>query len=278
VASRWALSVVNRLITTERRGLRRAIHAALGIPIVGSALEELHFRIIDRAIPIDESVADGYPVPPARLRYGVASTQGLVDVADFVATGRTHAAKLRAAALAALGVLPSPVLDLGCGVGRVLMHLDDSVVELYGCDVNDAAIRWCRAHLRGDFRQTAIKPPLPYDDGFFGLVYAISVFTHLPQELQRPWLAELRRLTRYEGVALITTHGEAATGMLTAGELRAFAAGQLVVRGALVAGSNRCNAYHPQAYLRDLSSGLFDVAAVEEAAIGNQDLVTLTPV
>jgi SAM-dependent methyltransferase len=202
----------------------------------------------------------------------------MTDARSFVATGREHAQRIEAAAAATAGRFPSPVLDLGCGVGRVLAHLDDTGADLYGCDLNEDAISWCRAHLRGDFRTTNVDPPLPYPDRFFGLVYAISVLTHLPEKLQRKWIDELHRIVRLDGVVLVTTHGRSTTAMLTDSERRRFDEGRLVVRGSLVPGSNRCVAWHPEPYLRDLVAGRFDVVELHEAAIGDQDLVMLRPV
>ncbi len=41
-------------------------------------------------------------------------------------------------------------------------------------------------------------------------VYSVSVFTHLDERGQFDWLAEVRRVLRPGGVALLTVHGEAA--------------------------------------------------------------------
>jgi len=38
------------------------------------------------------------------------------------------------------------------------------------------------------------------------LVYAISVFTHLNEELQFLWLDELKRITKPNGILLLTLH------------------------------------------------------------------------
>jgi hypothetical protein len=78
--------------------------------------------------------------------------------------------------------------------------MQETAPELYGCDVNVDALR----------------PPLPYPDDLFGLVHAISVFTHLPEHLQREWIDELRRVRRADGLAVITTCGESTTTLLTA--------------------------------------------------------------
>ncbi len=62
--------------------------------------------------------------------------------------------------------------------------------EVHGCDYNPELVEWCASNLcslRGDFRNE-LAPPLPYVSGSFDLIYALSVFTHLDDALQRAWL------------------------------------------------------------------------------------------
>jgi hypothetical protein len=57
---------------------------------------------------------------------------------------------------------------------------------VYGCDINPRMVAWCKENLQ--FAQASVNevtPPLPYGDDTFGLVYAFSVMTHLPEDLQR---------------------------------------------------------------------------------------------
>lgn len=48
----------------------------------------------------------------------------------------------------------------------------------------------------------------PFPDSAFDVVYGISVFTHLSRESERFWLAELHRLLKPGGLAVMTVHGE----------------------------------------------------------------------
>jgi SAM-dependent methyltransferase len=103
------------------------------------------------------------------------------------------------------------LLDFGCGSGRVVRHLAGHLpnARLHGSDVDADAIAWGQAHLPGiDFAVNQFRPPLPFGDGAFDVVYSISVFTHLNEPYQDEWLAEIARVLEPGGLALLTVHGE----------------------------------------------------------------------
>lgn len=169
------------------------------------------------------------------------------------------------------------ILDFGCGVGRVLRHwrLPPSV-EIHGTDYNPNLVDWCRAHLpHARFHLNALDPPLDFPDERFDLVYALSVFTHLPEAGQHAWMAELTRVLRPGGYMLISLHGRAYLDQLSSSERSAFEAGEMVVWHAEEAGRNACAAYHPEPWVRErMSEGLELIDCAPEGARGNprQDL------
>jgi SAM-dependent methyltransferase len=102
------------------------------------------------------------------------------------------------------------VLDFGCGAAkniRLLRGVPD--LRLVGTDVNAAQIEWARQHVPGvEFHVNDLEPPLRFvADDTFDLVTAASVFTHIPLQLQRPWLEEIRRILRPGGYFLCTVAG-----------------------------------------------------------------------
>ena len=171
------------------------------------------------------------------------------------------------------------VLDFGCGCGRVLRYWSGHPGLVAGSDRDAGAVKWCRANLpfaRVD--GNALAPPLPYENESFDLVYALSVFTHLTEELQGAWRDEVHRVLRPGGRLLLSTHGASYLPRLEPDERARFERGELVVRWSELPGSNLCSAYHPEQYLRDVLATGFDVLAiVPEGALGNptQDLVVL---
>ena len=222
---------------------------------------------------------DGLPIPPPRLMYDVAGTD---DVEWFLRFGRATARTLHEVVAQAHRPLETfeRMLDFGCGCGRVLRHFAElDHVELHGTDVRRGAVAWCRRNLQfAKFDRNKLTPPTVYDDGTFDFVYAISVFTHLPEALQVLWLDELRRILRPHGLLAITTHGDQYLDQLSADEARDFTAGRLVVRRADAAGLNACAAFHPRSWVERTVKGRLEV--IDFAASGTftdlaQDLYLL---
>ena len=172
------------------------------------------------------------------------------------------------------------LLDFGCGCGRVLRHWAELPARLHGSDYNPNLVRWCADNLPiATFAANGAAPPLPYEDDSFDFLYSISIFTHLDEPLQLPWMHELTRVVRPGGLIMVTVSGEAYASRLPRWEdLREpFAEGDLIVRKPERAGSNACAAFHPEPYLREtLTAGL---EIVEHARgvreVGWQDAVLL---
>jgi SAM-dependent methyltransferase len=115
------------------------------------------------------------------------------------------------------------VLDFGCGAGRVLPWFSELVplARCSGCDVDESAIAWAQENGPGlSWSTSSFMPPLPYEAGSFELVFSISVFSHLEGGLQRPWLAEMRRVLAPGGVALLSIHGPHAFEAFRTGRVR----------------------------------------------------------
>ena len=238
----------------------------------------LYVRARLRAVGKGRAAGDGLPVPPPRLLFLVTNecdpawyfTSGAAASSSLLELLGRHGVDLAAAA---------PVLDFGCGCGRVTRRWHDLGVELHGTDVNPRLAGWCRDSLPfARFAVNGLEPPLAYADGAFGLVYAFSVFTHMPAELEAAWIAELRRVLRPGGHLVVSSHGAAYLDRLDEAEQAVFRAGRTVVRRGAVAGSNWCTTFHPEQAVREyLASGFEVVDFVPEGARGNpvQDITLL---
>jgi len=114
-------------------------------------------------------------------------------------------------------------------------------------------------------------PPLEWEDGFFDLVYAISFLTHLPETRQKQWLAELDRVTRDDGLILVTLIGpkQARKAGVWLGR-RGF---RFKVYGEAF---NHQVAYQSKDYVLKEWSNLFDVLEYVECGLSDfQDMVLL---
>lgn len=101
------------------------------------------------------------------------------------------------------------LLDFGCGWGRFtrLFVRDVETTGLFGIDPWTEAIQMCRQHMPyASFIQSALEPPLIFQDNFFQVVFANSVFSHLSEASALAWIQEIGRILRPGGLLIATTH------------------------------------------------------------------------
>lgn len=158
--------------------------------------------------------------PPLHLveRVGGVSTDHAVFREGGIVDWRRMVHVLQAAGFRFEG---ASVLDFGCGCGRILRHFARyaSSCRFVGVDIDPTPIEWCRANLDfAEFEPIPVLPPTALPHGGFDALYTFSVFSHIPAESQRAWLAEFARLLRPGGLAVITYHGERATQRWLRGE------------------------------------------------------------
>jgi len=135
---------------------------------------------------------DGLPIPPAKL---IVLVTGSADSAWYTEGGKLGAESIRRALADAGAPIAQfqTILDFGCGCGRVIRHWRPLTrAALHGADQNRALVEWCRQNLPfARFQSNTLEPRLDYADQTFEFAYALSVFTHMPEDLQQPWMSEL---------------------------------------------------------------------------------------
>jgi SAM-dependent methyltransferase len=131
----------------------------------------------------------------------------------LAAGGAVYYADLLGAAMQRVGADMADVrrgLDFGCSSGRVVRALAATwpQAEWHGCDPNAGAIAWAEEHLPGiAFLRSPQDPPLPYEDGTFDFVTAISIWSHYGEQAAIVWLDEMHRIVAPGGRLLLTAHG-----------------------------------------------------------------------
>jgi SAM-dependent methyltransferase len=159
-----------------------------------------------------------FRIQPALERSGLSADMPPAEVHSMArsaaaAGGSTYYADLVVDALHRSGFEVEPgqrILDFGCSSGRVVRVLAAALpgIEWHGCDPIADAIDWARQFLPGiRFEQSPEYPPLAHPDGFFDVVYAISIWSHFSESAAIDWLREARRILRPGGRLVLTTHG-----------------------------------------------------------------------
>ncbi|MDB6064997.1 MAG: Methyltransferase type 11 [Pedosphaera sp.] len=173
------------------------------------------------------------------------------------------------------------MLDFGCGCGRFLIPMSHRMdpKKLSGTDIDAEAIQWLRANypIFDDLDVNDCAPPTKYPDGTFDFVFSVSIFTHLPEEMQHAWLKELARIMAPGGYGIFTTHGEKHYPHLSAP-----ARGQLLEKGFYyhVGGKTEGlpdfyqTSFHTHDYIRREWGRYFEIVALQKRGLADhQDTV-----
>ncbi|MBP6508241.1 MAG: class I SAM-dependent methyltransferase [Opitutaceae bacterium] len=221
------------------------------------------------------------PIPPRDLWLGYGNNEE-----EFVSSGYTDVARM-AAILLPLGLdLASPnrpILDLGCGGGRMIRHLRSAAdhTEVWGLDISAHHIGWLKTHLSPPFGfavNTTI-PHLPFSDGHFGCIYSGSVFTHI-DDLAESWFLEVRRVLAPGGLFYCTLHDDHTRERLLAEPEHPLALSlrnhpylrrDLTPPDIVITGQTYdSNVYYRERYLRVMLGPMFEIAAIVPGAYGYQ--------
>lgn len=106
----------------------------------------------------------------------------------------------------------STVMDFGCAWARILrfwLH-DIDARNLFGFEVQERLLSLARRDVPGpSYIVSDTRPPLPDKGDRFDLIYAFSVFSHLPAELADSWVQEFSRVLKPGGIVCLTTRPRA---------------------------------------------------------------------
>jgi SAM-dependent methyltransferase len=226
------------------------------------------------------------PIPPKHLQFRVAGAR----YPEFFKRGYAMFQELE-------DVLQSQgqsffkfnnILDFGCGCGRFMIPLSFRISpeKVSGTDIDKEAIGWFKTNYPAfkDLDVNGFTPPTKYQDGAFDFVYAISIFTHLPEEMQNAWLEELSRIIKPGGYGLFTTHGEKFFAELKKPEYGESAYPKLIEEGFYYSVRDSTEglpdfyqtSFHTHDYIRRQWVKYFEIVWIQKQGLGgNQDIVLL---
>lgn len=221
------------------------------------------------------------PVPPRNLWLGYGDSE-----ASYVESGRADVESMTAILARAgfdLNTTAQPILDLGCGGGRMIRHLRAATTrtQVWGLDISAPHIGWLKMNLAPPFRfaVNTTVPHLPFPDATFGLIYCGSVFTHI-DDLAESWFLETRRVLAPGGILFCTLHDDHTRTRLVAEPGHPLARGMrdhpylssdTVLPDVLAIGQGHdSNVFYRDRYLRAMLAGLFEIVTTEPGAYGYQ--------
>lgn len=224
---------------------------------------------------------DRFPIPHTENRELYCGD----DHIHYWMTGLSDYDKVTAT-VAAHGVTGGRFYDFGGGTGRVFRHFaaQSDAWEVWSSDFRLSSVDWNLRHYPPSIRTFAntTAPSLPLPDGYFDLVTAYSVFTHI-DELELPWLLELRRVLKPGGIAYLSIHDEETwrvdervRGLVT--ESLGWAPDAPLPSGKTVGvwrhdDPYNCNAFQTHDYIHNVWGRFYDILEIRPLELGAQAAV-----
>jgi SAM-dependent methyltransferase len=199
------------------------------------------------------------------------------------------------AAAERLGISGGRYYDFGGSTGRVFRQFscqDEGRFEVWSSDLQLSSFLWNQRNMPTDVRifVNGFAPPLPIPDAHFDVVTAFSVFTHI-DELESPWLLELRRILKPGGLLYATVHDERLWEVKSDELLESINKSR---NGTEVTADTPfptertafhfrlgsyygCNVFHPEEYIRREWGRYFEIVDVRPQDHQAQCVVLLTP-
>jgi SAM-dependent methyltransferase len=234
-----------------------------------------------------QAARDDLPLPAYdnRERYGP-------DDAGYWRRGFSDYEKVMKAARS-LSIDGGRLYDFGGSTGRVFRHFycQETTFEVWTSDFKLPSVLWNQRHMPTQIRcfLNGFSPPLPLPDRYFDVVTAFSVFTHI-DELELPWILELRRILRPGGLLYLTIHDEAFWEHMSPHMLRNLqrsSSGQGLTPDSPFPGPRAafyftttshygCNVFHSSKYVREQWGRFFDRISLRPLEADTQCAVVLT--
>jgi SAM-dependent methyltransferase len=115
--------------------------------------------------------------------------------------------------MASLGLAKDArVLEFASGYGRVTRHLKD--LNFVACDIHPEAMEFCRSALGVEAIPSAAMPEDWKPAEKFDFIFAISLWSHLPDGLFQRWLSSVCAALKPGGYLMFSNHGAHAAAVV----------------------------------------------------------------
>jgi ubiquinone/menaquinone biosynthesis C-methylase UbiE len=108
-------------------------------------------------------------------------------------------------ALERVDVAGIAVLDVGCGTGLLFSHIADAAQAVLGVDISRELLLRAKEQavkFRNIYLIKADADHLPFQNGFFSVVFAFTVLQNMPKPKET--LSEVKRVTKSDGDIVVT--------------------------------------------------------------------------
>ena len=271
--------------------IRRPLDPPVGIPkdLHRGSIEEPHLLKLSQCQGIEAMLErDHMPIPSTRDREGYYGDRHF----EYWLSGLNDYLRIKDA-LPGMEWRRAKLLDFGGATARVSRHFyaQEEPSDITICDVNINNVEWVLEYLPSPFGafKNSVLPALPFADGYFDLITAFSVFTHI-DEYELAWLYELRRILKPGGILYVTVHNDDTWKILPSTFVfnvlmqseefrltyprRPDLEERLVFRYSSEEVYN-CNTFHPNAYIHRVWGRLFKVLEIRPGCHSYQSAVIL---
>jgi SAM-dependent methyltransferase len=200
-----------------------------------------------------------FELPPEEL---VFDAHGNIDWNFYYESGKSLSERISKEIKANYKGPVRCIVEWGCGPGRVIRHLAEQFpdVRIIGTDYNNNTINWCKANIANVlFIGNDLNPPLMIEANSVDALYAISVFTHLSEQICIRWINELKRILKPGGILLVWTNGDYISNFLLREELAAYRNSTFVLRDKYEEGKKMFLSFHPPKWVRETLLSDFEI-------------------
>ncbi len=95
------------------------------------------------------------------------------------------------------------ILDAGCGTGKNIEVLKANNYDIYGIDISDDVINFCRKRGIVDNIQLGSIANIPYNSNYFDVLYSFDVLHNLDEDLRGKAVREFFRVVKPDGIIII---------------------------------------------------------------------------